>query len=371
MQFGEWQLKNEMMRPKHIPAWSWVLPLFGWLFLALTLFLEFSWLPFLLFIGVIAAVQASVHHAEVIALKVGEPFGTLVLALAVTVIEVALITAILLKSGGEVSFIARDTIFATIMIILNGLVGICLLLGGVRHGEQGFGLYGVSAALQTLAVLTVVTLVLPNHTTSLHGPHFTPLQLGFIAVVSLFLYCIFVLIQTVWHRNYFLFGSEDDVSHRPEFKPSTKVTLLAVGLLLFSLGAVVLQAKALSSTLSNFVERIGAPEALVGVVIALIVLMPESLAAIRAARANRLQTSLNLALGSALATIGLTIPAITAVSLFTGWGLPLGLDAKGSVLLMLTLIVSTLSLGTGKTTVLQGAVHLVLFAIFLFTTVFP
>jgi Ca2+:H+ antiporter len=364
-------LKIASNKPKFLPVWSAILPIIGWIFLALTYLSGLAWLPVLLFIGILISVQASVHHAEVIAVKIGEPFGTLVLALSVTVIEVALITAILVKSGGETSFVARDTIFATVMIILNGLVGICLLLGGVRHHEQGFALQGVNASLVTLSVLAVLTLILPNYTTSLHGPEFSSLQLGFVATVSLILYGIYILIQTVWHRDYFQYGSAEENNQLAKEKPSTKITWMALGLLLFSLGAVVLQAKALSPTLSEVVEKMGAPEALVGVVIALIVLMPESTAAIRAARSNRIQTSLNLALGSALATIGLTIPAIAAVSIATGWSLPLGLDAKGSVLLALSLLVSIMSLGTGRTTVLQGAVHLVIFAVFLFTTVFP
>lgn len=357
---------------RRIPIWSWILPLFGW---ALTLLQPSEaslWLASLLSVGVIVCVQSSVHHAEVIALKVGEPYGTLILALSVTLIEVALIAALLLKNGeGEAAFLARDTIFSTIMITLNGLVGLCLVFGGARFHEQVFTLQGVNASLATLAVLSVVVLVLPNYTVTFHGPAYSPLQLSFIALVSLILYGILVLIQTVSHREYFM------VKAGPLEKPlspadlSLKVTLVSLVLLVLSLAAVVVQAKSLSPLITSFVAKIGAPQAIVGVIIASVVLLPESIAAIRAARANNLQTSLNLALGSALATIGLTIPAIAVISLLTGWTLPLGLDPRGSVLLGLSLIVSILSLGTGRTTVLQGAIHLVLFAIFLFTTVVP
>jgi Ca2+:H+ antiporter len=252
------------------------------------------------------------------------------------------------------------------------MVGICLLIGGSRHGEQAFGLYGVNASLATLAALSVLTLILPNATTSAAGPIYAPSQLALIGVVSLVLYGAFVLIQTGRHRDYFLPEGEaarDEEAHAGP--PSDREAMLGAALLLACLGAVVLLAKGLAPTIEAVVEGAGAPKTVVGVAIAGIVLLPESLAAVRAARADRLQTSLNLALGSALASIGLTIPAVAAVSLATGWTLVLGLDAKSTVLLALTLLVATLSLGTGRTTILQGAVHLVIFAVYLFTTVVP
>lgn len=325
----------------------------------------------LLAAGMMACVLAAVHHAEVIAHRLGEPYGTLVLAVAVTTIEVALIVSLMLSGGPSTTALARDTVFAAVMIILNGMVGLCLLAGGSRHGEQSFGLYGVSASLATLAAISVLTLVLPNYTTTVPGPFYSLSQLGFIAVVSIALYGTFVLVQAVRHRDYFLpenAAANEGVHAAP---PANRVALTSAALLLTCLAAVVLLAKALAPIIESAVAQAGAPKALVGVIIAAVVLLPEGLAALRAARANRLQTSLNLALGSALASIGLTIPAVAIVSIATGLTLTLGLDAKSCVLLLLSLLVATLSLGTGRTTVLQGVVHLVIFAAYLFTTIIP
>jgi Ca2+:H+ antiporter len=307
----------------------------------------------------------------VVAHRVGEPYGTLVLAVAVTVIEVALIVTLMLAGGAATAAVARDTVFAAVMIILNGIVGLCLLAGGTRFGEQQFGLHGVSASLATLAAIVVLALVLPNFTTTVVGPSYSASQLAFIAIVSLLLYGAFVFVQAVRHRDYFLppRGAGDEDVHAPP--PANAVAWLSAVLLLACLGAVVLLAKALSPVVEARVEEFGAPKALVGVIIAAVVLLPEGLAAFRAARVDRLQTSLNLALGSALASIGLTIPAVAIVSLATGWTLTLGIDARSMVLLLLSLFVAALSLGTGRTTVLQGAVHLVIFAVYLFTTIVP
>ncbi len=363
---------------KHIPLlprWTVGAPLVGGLLLGgLALgFLSTSglWNALALTVGLFACVLAAVHHAEVIAHRIGEPYGTLVLALAVTVIEVALIVSLMLTGGPSTAALARDTVFAAVMIILNGMVGLCLLVGGSRFKEQTFGLYGVSASLATLASIAVLTMILPNYTTTVPGPVYSPSQLGFIAVVSVVLYGTFVLVQAIRHRDYFLptESTGDEDSHAPP--PSSAVTWISTGLLLTCLVAVVLLAKSLAPTIESTVAAMGAPKALVGVIIATVVLLPEGLAALRAARVNRLQTSLNLALGSALASIGLTIPAVAVVSLLTGWTLTLGLDTKSSVLLLLSLFVTTLSLGTGRTTVLQGTVHLVIFAVYLFTTIVP
>jgi Ca2+:H+ antiporter len=253
----------------------------------------------------------------------------------------------------------------------NGMLGLCLLVGAQRHGEQSFTQHGVSASLATLAAIVTLTLVLPNYTTSRPGPVYSPGQLAFIAVVSLVLYGTFVLVQTVRHRDYFLPAHAAAQPESHATPPSRNTALLAGGLLMLALVAVVLLGKALAPTIEKAVAAMGAPQALVGIIIAAVVLMPEGLAAVRAARANRLQTSLNLALGSALASIGLTIPAVAVVSLATGWTLTLGIDVKSTVLLVLSLMVATLSLGTGRTTVLQGVVHLVIFAVYLFTTVVP
>jgi len=321
--------------------------------------------------ALIGAVFASVYHAEVVAHRVGEPFGTLVLALAVTVIEAALIVSMMLAGGDDKSGLARDTVFAAVMIICNGLVGLCLLSGGIRHRVQGFQLEGALAALAVLAALTVLTLVVPNVTTSAPGPVFTAPQLVFAGCASLVLYGSFVFVQTVRHRDYFLPPKivDGEETHAPP--PSKRVALLSLVLLVASLVAVVGLAKALSPTLEAGVARIGAPKAVVGILIAALVLLPESLAALRAARLDRLQTSMNLALGSALASIGLTVPAVAAVSIALGQPLALGLGPKESVLLALTLLVAVITLGTGRTTVLQGIVHLVIFAAFLFLALVP
>jgi Ca2+:H+ antiporter len=318
----------------------------------------------------IATVFAAVYHAEVVAHRTGEPFGTLVLAVAVTVIEVALIVSVMVAAPAEKAGLARDTVFAAVMIVCNGIVGLCLLWGGARHHEQGFQVHGASAALAVLAALTILTLILPNVATSGPGPTFSTSQLVFAGIVSLVLYGSFVFIQTVRHRDYFLaVETNDEEAHAPP--PSNATTVVSAGLLLAALVAVVGLAKFLTPTIEIGIARIDVPKAVVGIVIAALVLLPEALAALRAARANRLQTSLNLALGSALASIGLTIPAVAVVSIVLGQPLELGLGEKDQVLLALTLLVGVITLGTGRTTVLQGIVHLVIFVVFLFFAVVP
>ncbi|QLG89044.1 ionic transporter y4hA [Chitinibacter bivalviorum] len=354
-----------------LPVWTIAAPIVACLLLAGQSFGLGGFYSILQIAGLLAAVLASVHHAEVVAHKVGEPYGTLVLAGAITAIEVALIVTLMLAGGEATSALARDTIFATVMIILNGIVGLCLLVGGNRYGEQRFGMLGVNAALSTLAAIVVLTLILPNFTTSVTGPMYSASQLGFVAVVSLILYGTFVFVQTVRHRDYFLPDESVENEEVHALPPTGKQALTSTVLLIVGLGAVVLLAKAISPLIEAGVASIGAPAALVGVIIAAIVLLPEGLASLRAAKANRLQTSLNLALGSALASIGLSIPAVAIVSIVNGWPLALGIDTKSMVLLVLSLMVSTLSLGNGRTTVLQGAVHLVIFATYLFMTVFP
>jgi Ca2+:H+ antiporter len=353
------------------PWWTWTWPVLAWVVLLVTSFLGSG--------GVIAGVAgavllatvfAAVYHAEVIAHRVGEPFGTLVLALAVTVIETALIVSVMIAAPAEKAGLARDTVFAAVMIVCNGIVGTCLLAGGARHHEQGFQVQGASAALAVLAALTTVTLILPNFTTSELGPLYSRSQLIFAALVSLVLYGSFVFVQTVRHRDYFLpVQSDDEEAHAPP--PSARIAGLSAGLLLVSLVAIVGLAKALTPAVEYGVAQLDVPKAVVGVVIAALVLLPEGLAAVRAARSDRVQTSLNLALGSALATIGLTIPAVAAVSIVLGQPLELGLGGKDQALLALTLLLSVITLGTGRTTVLQGIVHLVIFAIFLFFAVVP
>jgi Ca2+:H+ antiporter len=353
------------------PIWTVLAPLAGWLLLAGKSAGAGGYYSILLAMGLLAGVLAAVHHAEVVAHRVGEPLGTLVLAGAITAIEVALIVTLMISGGAATSALARDTIFATVMIILNGIVGLCLLVGGRRYGEQRFSQLGVNAALSTLAAILALTLILPNFTVAVSGPFYNTRQLAFVALASVVLYGAFVFVQTVRHRDYFLpeDGTPDEHAHATP--PSTRVALTSLGCLIAGLAAVVLLAKSISPLIEAAVKAAGAPPALVGVIIALIVLLPEGLAALRAARANRLQTSLNLALGSALASIGLSIPAVAVVSIVYQWPLALGIDVMSTVLLVLSLLIATLSLGTGRTTILQGVVHLVLFATYLFLTVVP
>ena len=243
-----------------------------------------SWYDSLLTLGLLGSVLAAVHHAEVVAHRVGEPYGTLVLAIAITVIEVGLIVTLMLAGGPATAALARDTVFAAVMIIVNGMLGICLLVGASRHRVQTFGIDGVSAALATLAAIVVLTLVLPNYTTTVAGPVYSKGQLAFVAIVSLVLYGTFVLVQAVRHRDYFLppAGEADADAHAPP--PPTWVFLLSLGLMLACLGAVVLLGKSLAPTIELIVEKAGAPPALVGVIIAAVVLLPEGLAALRAAQ---------------------------------------------------------------------------------------
>ncbi|QJQ31198.1 ionic transporter y4hA [Sphingomonas lacunae] len=351
--------------------WANIFPVAG----SLLAILLFVWTPPTLLAALVlaGAVAAAVHHAELIAHRVGEPFGTLILAVAVTVIEVGLILSLMLSApDGGASALARDTVFAAVMIILNGLLGLCLLFGGLSHREQSFQQSGVSATLAALSALTVLALVLPNYTTSEPGPVYSSAQLAFVGVVSLLLYGTFVLVQTVRHRDYFLpegDALDDADAHAPT--PSGRRAAASLAMLVLALISVVVLAKGIAPEIEAAVAAARWPHAIVGVVIAAVVLAPESIAAVRAARANRLQTSLNLALGSAMATIGLTIPAVAAISIIFALPVALGLSAKSIVLLVLTLLVSSLSLATGKTTVLQGVTHLILFAVFLFLTIVP
>jgi Ca2+:H+ antiporter len=347
------------------------------------------------------AVLAAVHHAEVVAHRVGEPFGSLVLAVAVTLIEVALIVTLMLDGGAKSHALARDTVFAAVMITTNGIVGVCLLIGALRRRIAVFSAEGASAALTTVGTLAALGLVLPTFTTSTPGPRFSGAQLTFAALASLALYGLFVTVQTVRHREYFLpvddhgrpyevsgagpsadgpeqrgpGGAEgdggDDGDDGDGERPTRAAALLSLGVLLLALVAVVGDAKAVSPTIESGVESAGLPQAVVGVIIALLVLLPETLAAVRAARRDHVQTSLNLAYGSAIASIGLTIPAIALATVWIKGPLVLGLGPTHMVLLALTLVVSALTVLPGRATLLQGGVHLVLCAAFVFLAVSP
>ncbi|WP_300617709.1 ionic transporter y4hA [Dokdonella sp.] len=358
---------------KHNPLWTMAVPPAGLAILGLYWSVPgFPGIVILLVLGLVGSVIASVHHAEVIAHRVGEPFGTLVLALAVTVIEVALIVSMMLSGGEATSGLARDTVFAAVMIILNGIIGASLLVGGRKHRVQGFKLDGVNAALGTLTVIVVFTLIVPNYSTSAPGPVYTNSQLVFVAVATVALFAAFTVFQTIRHRDYFLPTDEDETDpDEHAAQPTSREALASLGLLLVALVVVVLSAKGISPSIEALLLAVGAPPATVGILIAAIVLLPESVAAIRAAHANRLQTSLNLAIGSAIASIGLTVPTVAVLAVVMGWPLALGLDMKSTVLLVLSLFVVSISLRTGRTTVLPGVVHLVMFAAYLFLSFVP
>ncbi len=354
------------------PLWSLALPLLAAALLAGSLALQLGTaLSLVCGLALIGAVIAAVHHAEVVAHKVGEPFGTLVLAVAITVIEVALIVSMMLAGGPDKAALPRDTIYSAVMIICTGVVGLCLLVGGLRHHEQSFHVEGASSALAALVALSGLTLVLPGFTTSAPGGSYTPAQLGFAAISSLMLWLVFVFVQTVRHRDYFLPAVQagDEAVHAQP--PTRGEAWASFGLLMVALVAVVGLAKQLSPTIEAGLAAAGAPKPVLGIAIALLVLLPETWAAVRAARANHLQTSMNLALGSALASIGLTIPVVAAVALMLDLPLNLGLQAKDIVMLTLSFMVSAITLASGRTNLMLGAVHLVLFGAFLFLALVP
>ena len=358
-----------------VPAWSWIAPVAALLLLALNfsgaLQAEHALVLALAVALLGGTVFSAVHHAEVLALRLGEPFGSILLAVAVTVIEVALIVSVLITDSPGSETIARDTVYAAVMLVLNGVVGLCLVFGAGRHGEQSFQVRGAAATLAVLGTLATFALVMPNFTQAVAGGAYAPAQLLVVGAVSLVLYAVFVFVQTVRHREYFLDAGAAELPLPNAEIPSPRMTGLSFGLLAMALVGVVLLAKILSKPLDHMIGAAGLPHSLVGVVIASVVLLPEGMSAMKAALANRLQTSINLALGSALASIGLTIPSVAVVSLVIGRPLTLGLPSEDMVLLVLTLFVSTLTLGNGRTTVLQGAVHLVILAIFLLLSVIP
>ncbi|MCX4744537.1 ionic transporter y4hA [Kitasatospora sp. NBC_01287] len=322
----------------------------------------------------VGAVLAAVHHAEVVAHRVGEPLGSLLLAVAVTVIEVALILTLMVDAPDKNSTLARDTVFAAIMITCNGIVGLCLLLGALRTRVAVFNPEGTGAALATVATLATLSLALPSFTTSTPGPLFSPTQLTFASVAALVLYGLFVATQTVRHREYFLPPNLHDTPTDPDphdERPTSRAAALSLVLLMIALIAVVGLAKAVSPTIERGVTAAGLPASVMGVVIAMLVLLPETIAAVRSARRDQVQIGLNLALGSAMASIGLTIPAVALASVWLSGPLVLGLGASHLVLLALTVAVGTLTVIPGRATPLQGGVHLSVLAAYVVLAVSP
>jgi Ca2+:H+ antiporter len=339
----------------------------------MTNLLSQTWFIILMGITLIGAVLSAVHHAEVIAHKTGEPYGTLVLSISVTIIEVSLIIAMMLSGHEGSEFIARDAVFATVMIVINGVIGLCIFMGGLKRHEMSFRNEGTNSALAVLTALATFILVMPMVTVSAPGPDFTKSQLAFSGITSFALYGAFIFFQTVSHRDYYLPKTEDKKTdsdvHADE--PSNLKTAVSAFLLILSLAVVVGLAEALSPAIEAGVKSAGAPKTVVGIAIALLVLMPEAYAAVRAARANRLQSSLNLALGSALASIGLTIPTVAAIAIFFNLPLSLGISSLNMTLMYLSFFIGALTLAIGRTTLLQGVVHLIIFFEYLFLSLVP
>jgi Ca2+:H+ antiporter len=356
--------------------WTTVVPIVAVAVMALSWGRELTAVAVVVLAAFLAgAVLAAVHHAEVIAHRVGEPFGSLVLAVAVTIIEVALIVTLMISGdAAKTGSLARDTVFAAVMITCNGIIGLSVLVAALRRRIAVFNAEGAGGALATVATVCTMSLVLPTFTTSLPGPQFSPPQLAFAAVSSLGLYLLFVAVQTRRHRDYFLPVTEtgavvtDEEHANP---PSARAALASLGLLLLALVAVVGDAKSVSPAIESAVALAGLPQAVVGMVIALLVLAPETVAAVRAALRDRVQVSLNLALGSAMASIGLTIPAIAVASIWLDGPLLLGLGSTQLVLLTLTVVVGALTVVPGRATVLQAGVHLCILAAFLFLAASP
>ncbi|WP_029581801.1 calcium:proton antiporter [Bradyrhizobium sp. URHD0069] len=358
-----------------MPRSAWIFPALAVLFFAAATALGITFKPsasglvfaVLLLVILFGTVFAAVHHAETIAQRIGEPYGTLLLTLAVTIIEVALIATIMLGDKA-VPTLARDTVFAVVMIVCNGLVGACILLGGLRYREQDFQISGANLYLSVLVVLATITLILPNYTLTTPGPLYSTAQLIFVSLVTIILYSVFLYTQTIRHRDYFVSGA-DGSDHAAQI--SNRTLMLSIGLLMVSLLAVVLLAKKFSLVVDAGAALIGAPSAFAGIVVALLILLPESVAAIAAARNNDLQKSINLALGSSLATIGLTVPAVAVAAYALDKTLVLGLDQREMVLLAMTLLLSMLTFGTGRTNMLFGLIHALVFAVFIFMVLVP
>lgn len=359
------------MKIKNILSWTVVFPILAAVFylagfLTDTIFANVVG-AILLFVTVLAAV----HHAEVVAHKVGEPYGTIILAICITILEVGLIISFMLSGGEGAMTYARDTVFAAVMLILNGILGICIWIGSWKYKEQFFMRSSATTYLVSLVAILVLTLILPNFTSSARGPIYNNTQLIFVSLACLVIYGSFLMLQTVRHRNYFIVAAPDDHTAHEAAPPSNGKTIASLVLLIVCLAVVIFMAKGLSPVIEDFVEKMGAPRALVGVIIASVVLLPEGLAAIRTARNNQIQSSINLGLGSALASVGLTIPAVSVVCIMFDIPFVLGLDMKSIILLALSVFTVMLSLSRGKTNHLYGTVLLVNLAAYIFMVIVP
>jgi len=317
--------------------------------------LVFAWL----FAAVLGSCLAVVRHADIVAEAVGEPYGTLILTLSVTSIEVMSITAVMLHGANNPTLV-RDTLFSVVMVILGGMAGLSLLIGGWRHREQHYNLQGANAYLGVIIPLAVLTLTLPNFTQTTAGPTLSAAQQVFVTVVCAGLYCAFLAVQTGRHRSYFLAEGGAAPAHADHRRPLLRHVLLLVAYL----APIAVLAEELARPIDYLIETLHMPAALGGIIIALIVATPEAITATRAALANELQHAVNVFLGSVLSTIGLTVPVMLLISQLTGHVVFLALTGANDVLLLLTLAVSVVTFASGRTNILQGAVHVVLFAAF-------
>ncbi len=357
---------------KILLQWTTIIPALAWLLFFSGLIDDSSIFKLIASVLLILSVMSAVHHSEIIAEKVGEPYGTIILAISITVIEVSIIVSLMMSEGPAAASLARDTVYAATMLILNGIIGLCLLIGGLKHYEQNFSASSVTIGLVSLVSIIVFTLVFPTFTQSVLGSYYSVPQLVFASLACLVIYSAFLFAQTRRYRQYFLtVGPDENEDTVGPIPISRRMFYTSLIFLIISLGIVVLLAKTLSPTIESIITRNSLPKSLVGVVIAAIILLPEAIAAIIAARRNRLQTSINLALGSALASIGLTIPAVAVVCVMMGMPIILGLDIKSIVLLALSVFTVMLSLSSGKSNIVYGVVLLVNLFAFVFLMIYP
>jgi Ca2+:H+ antiporter len=319
-------------------------------------------------LALLAGVLSSVHHAEVIAARVGDPFGAIILALAVTVIELGLIVSVMIGPHPEPTLV-RDTMHAVVVLVLHGLAGLCIVVGAIKHREQEFRTQGAQAYLTVLLPMIAITLILPNHTVASPGPYYSGSQLIFVSACCLLLWLAFTFVQTIRNRDYFVVPVKQKVVTGP--RPDRRTATIALGMLLVALAAVVLLAQAVTPIIQGAVEALGAPPALVGVIVATIVLLPEATTAVRAALTDRLQTSINLALGSAVSSIGLTVPTVAMIAWWTGHPLELGISDGGALLLGLSFLMAMITYGNGRSSLLSGVVHLILLGMWLVFLIAP
>lgn len=348
--------------------WDTILPLLALLAFGVGMAKGAIFAQIIVALLLIFSVLAAVSHTEQIAHKIGEPWGTIILAIAVTIIETALIISLMIAGGEGVIFLARDTIYSALIIILSGIIGFSLLIGSVKHFEQKFNKISVNIFLVTLIPLIFLSFILPNFTTSLDSPRLTTGQLIFVAIASIVIYSAFLYTQAFRHKNYYTSKMNNKKPHTTTKSSSIWGSLL---FLFISLIAVVFLAKSLSPSIEKFIINANLPLSFLGIIIAIVVLLPEMLASIRASYKNDIQTSINLSFGASVATIGLTIPSVAIVSTFFGIDIVLGLDSKSMLLLLLSLLIATLALSKGKTNFLYGVVLVTIFCAFIFISIFP